>query len=107
MKLFNRFLAIWNDKWGRQFNDNESAVTKEWTEALINISDEQIKFALTEARNKFAWPPSIAEFIEICRLQAYQQNCCVYPGCKNEKVTSQYCYSAKGVCRDHFHYRDY
>lgn len=58
---------IWGDKWDKRYNDNAELIADEWTDALVGYSRQAIKQGLAKARQTLAWPPTIAEFIQLCQ----------------------------------------
>lgn len=67
--LFDRFKAIYDNKFTDKYTTNEEleAAQNEWGEALGELSGGQIKLGIESCRSEFAWPPSIAEFIELAK----------------------------------------
>lgn len=84
---FNRFANIWQERWTNKFKENKEGQLQEWHEALKPFSKEQIKKATSSARNKYAWPPSISEFLELCQQTihiepiAQRSHLCAITGC--------------------------
>ena len=67
-QLFLRFNSIWGKKWSEHIPPGEIAIqaVKEWSEGLAGIQGHDIKQALDHCRINLEWPPSIAEFRNLC-----------------------------------------
>jgi hypothetical protein len=68
----------------------------QWMEALQEFTAFQITSALDYCRDNLEWPPSIAEFRNLCKVRKTES--CVVNNCKNHIV------GAIGKiphCRDH------
>ena len=67
-RLFARFGAMygaqWAEKW-RGFDIDEVKAT--WAENLSGVSGDQLRRALDHAKSNCAFPPSLPEFLGICR----------------------------------------
>jgi hypothetical protein len=66
--LFTRLEVIYGRKWSQMVKDDEFAtlMESEWFEALEGVTPDQIKAALDICRQKLEWPPSIAQFRNLC-----------------------------------------
>jgi len=66
--LNKRFSMQWGHKHDSLFKNSEDVEmwNQIWFEGLSGISVDVIKPALLEAGLNFAWPPSLAEFRELC-----------------------------------------
>ena len=71
--LYNRLDGAYPGRWRKNFPDVQSIENwaECWAEAFEDdgITPEEVKAALRQMRKRFAWPPSIAEFISIARPQ--------------------------------------
>jgi hypothetical protein len=66
-KLFDRFIAIWGDKWSRTISSyGIHTLSKEWIGELNEYTWEILEVACEKARSRFDWPPSIKEFKDLC-----------------------------------------
>lgn len=65
--MSKRFESIWEDKWTIKIAQSGEGLISEWSEELAMFNSEVLQEAATKARGRFTWPPSIAEFSEICR----------------------------------------
>lgn len=75
--MFLQFRIIWGEKWTRNIDDSTLALAlHEWGDAIRELSDKQISNGIKTCRSSMIWPPSIAEFIEICksRTTGFQPN---------------------------------
>lgn len=80
--LFNRLDGAYPHKWRSNF-PNQQAIdnwAESWVEAFEDerITPTDVKVGLRECRKRYAWPPSIAEFIQACKpaidaLSAYHE----------------------------------
>lgn len=71
--LFNRLDGAYPGKWRKDF-PNQQAIdnwAESWVEAFEDegITPNDVKVGLRECRKRFAWPPSVAEFMQACRPQ--------------------------------------
>lgn len=70
-RLFNRLDGIYPHKWRAAFA-SEQAI-KNWRDAWADafaeddLTLDEIKAGLSACRRTFAWPPSLPEFISLCR----------------------------------------
>jgi len=64
-----RFQTIWLTKWTSQIPDEKyyQVALHQWGTALHGIDGESIAKALEYCKMNLEWPPSIAEFLGICR----------------------------------------
>jgi hypothetical protein len=80
--LFNRLDGAYPGKWRQNFK-NQQAIDN-WAESWVEAFEEEgitpldVKVGLRECRKRFAWPPSVAEFMQACRpaldpLKAYYE----------------------------------
>lgn len=58
---------IWGAKWDKQYNEKTELLAEQWAEALADINMPTMKEGLSKARLSLQWPPTIAEFISLCR----------------------------------------
>lgn len=58
---------IWGAKWDKQYNEKTELLAEQWAEALADLNMPTMKEGLSKARLSLQWPPSIAEFIQLCR----------------------------------------
>lgn len=67
-RLHMRFSAIYEDRFYRNHKDDESITIwcEEWSLGLQGIDPNHIRPAIDYCRANLKWPPSIAEFREIC-----------------------------------------
>jgi hypothetical protein len=65
------FQGIYLQKWSSQIPSNElyDLALESWDRAINKFSDECIAFALERSAETFKWPPSIAEFTELCVMR--------------------------------------
>lgn len=69
--LYNRLDGAYPHKWRANFPD-EQAVDN-WAESWVEAFEEEgitpndVKSGLKACRNRFAWPPSCAEFVQACK----------------------------------------
>ena len=69
--LYNRLDGAYPHKWRSNFPD-EQAIDN-WAESWVEAFEEEgitpadVKTGLKACRNRFAWPPSCAEFIQACK----------------------------------------
>ncbi len=66
-ELNKRFESIWEEKWTIKVSQHGESLITEWREELALFDDNILQEAATRARGRFTWPPSIAEFSDICR----------------------------------------
>ena len=67
VKLLERFSVVWGAKWESYLEKHGSKIAREWLEALKDAPDDIIDKAFEKARYACIWPPTIAEFMGICR----------------------------------------
>lgn len=71
MALFSRLTAIYPTSWRRSFKDKEDIETWSdvWMEAFQKnaISPEHIRDALSACQDKYKFPPSLPEFLSLCK----------------------------------------
>ena len=67
--LFERFKAIYDNKFTDKYSTiaELDAAQKEWGEALVDLTGNEIKRGIESCRDTKAWPPSIAEFKELAK----------------------------------------
>ena len=63
--LFNKFSAIWLQKWNKPLEDKEiyDYAQQEWQVIFDILDDEQIIFAIETCKRTCDFPPSISEFL--------------------------------------------
>jgi len=66
--LFARFNVIWMKKFTDFFvsDDLSNAWIEEWGESIQRYNSETVKKAINHCKLNMKWPPSLAEFIEVC-----------------------------------------
>lgn len=66
--LFARFSAIYGHKWTADKNDEvkRNVALHEWCDSLDGTSSPLIGKAISKCKDTYEWPPSIAEFLNIC-----------------------------------------
>ncbi len=66
--VFMNFVAIYGPKYKSSFSDESilKLTEQHWTDALKDIPMKKIKETILHCRDKFEWPPSIAEFKKLC-----------------------------------------
>jgi hypothetical protein len=66
--LYLRFCMIYGDKFTKNYHDVDfkDLWYREWHEGLASVDVNGIKDALSFCRENLEWPPSIAEFRNIC-----------------------------------------
>lgn len=70
-RLFNRLDGIYPHKWRSAFA-SEQAIQNwrdAWSDAFLEerLAPSEIKTGLAACRKQFEWPPSLPEFLKICR----------------------------------------
>jgi hypothetical protein len=69
--LWNRLDGAYPKKWRESFPSQQSIDNwrESWVEAFEEefVSPEEVKSGLKECRRRFPWPPSCAEFIQVCK----------------------------------------
>ncbi|SDC69788.1 hypothetical protein SAMN05428966_102138 [Massilia sp. PDC64] len=71
--LYNRLDGAYPHKWRSNFADQQAI--DNWAESWVETFEEEgitpndVKIGLRECRRRFAWPPSVAEFVQACRPQ--------------------------------------
>jgi hypothetical protein len=69
--LFNRLDGAYPHKWRSNFPSQQAIDNwcESWVEAFEDerITPDDVKVGLRECRRRYAWPPSIAEFIQACK----------------------------------------
>ena len=71
--LYNRLDGAYPHKWRSNFADQQAI--DNWAESWVETFEEEsitpkdVKVGLRECRRRFAWPPSVAEFVQACRPQ--------------------------------------
>jgi hypothetical protein len=86
--VFARFKASYGHRFESTYGDSQSLdiAKREWGFCLQGYTEAQLAKALHEAKLKFAWPPSIAEFVDLLKpnpkelglpstREAYQEAC--------------------------------
>lgn len=70
--LYLRFCTIYGDKFTKPYHDADfkSIWYQEWAEGLSEVDVYLIKDCLDYCRNSLEWPPSIAEFRNICEKKS-------------------------------------
>lgn len=70
-KLFIRFKIAWGHKFTNDFDDNLliNAWCEDWASVLKDQSSDEINTALEYCQLNLAWPPSLAEFLFVCKNQ--------------------------------------
>lgn len=68
-RLFLSFTAFYGQLWRSQFKNEEfiEFMKNEWANALNHVEDNFLQEALTLCRNKKEFPPTLPQFIELCR----------------------------------------
>ena len=68
-RLFLSFTAFYGQLWRSQFKSDEflNFMKNEWFQALQEIEDKNIEEAITHCRNKKEYPPTLPQFIELCK----------------------------------------
>ena len=68
-RLFLSFTAFYGQLWRSQFKNEEfiEFMKNEWANALNHVEDNFLQEALTHCRNKKEFPPTLPQFIELCR----------------------------------------
>jgi len=61
--LYKRLKEIY----GQKFRENHDKWCQEWKEALEKTEVNEIRMALSHCRKNLKWPPSINEFLDICK----------------------------------------
>ena len=65
INLFEQFVAIFGAKWTAHLpveRKSRSLAVQKWEEAISDLSDEQIKFAVNECMCTMTWCPTISDF---------------------------------------------
>lgn len=69
--LYNRLDGAYPGRWRKDFPDPQSIENwrESWAEAFEEegITPEEMMVGLQQARKRYAWPPSVAEFIQAAR----------------------------------------
>lgn len=69
--LFARFAALYGNRWTAQFKNDQAIELwrQTWADALFQegIRPEEIRTAMETVRKQHEWPPTLPEFIRICR----------------------------------------
>lgn len=59
---------MYGSKFADMWSSADAEMVKQtWAEALQYVSGEQIKAALRDCLNNNPWPPSLPEFVSLCR----------------------------------------
>lgn len=70
-RLFNRFDGMYPGRWRSSFSSAEAVDNwrREWASAFEaeGLTTEDVRFGLQELKKIYAWPPSITEFLLVCR----------------------------------------
>ena len=65
--IFVRAKIIWGAKWTSHYDDDSLEMAMhEWMNAVGSISPILINLALDQCALTMPWPPSIAEFLDVC-----------------------------------------
>jgi len=76
--LFKRLQGLYAHKWMSAFPDAKSIKNWRdvWAEAFVDeeITLAEIKAGLTACLTKFSWPPSLPEFLSVCRPDSKPQS---------------------------------
>lgn len=67
--IFTRFKAIYGNRFESTFGDEgQVRLTKrEWGYSLKTVTEDRLALALHKCKEKYAWPPSIAEFLKLLK----------------------------------------
>ncbi|TDO98916.1 replication protein P [Marinomonas balearica] len=65
--LFARFKAIYTHKFASAYSTTEEVklAKREWAIALKGFKEPLLAYAVERAKEQFAWPPSISEFLKV------------------------------------------
>lgn len=68
-RLFLSFSAFYGQLWRSQFKNEEfiNFMKNQWGQALEHIEDKHIEEAAIQCRENKEFPPSLPQFIEMCR----------------------------------------
>lgn len=68
-RLFARFSAIWGHRWTGPLQHPAALriARAEWAESLAGLSQAEIDAGVRKAKQDLEWPPSVAEFLTLCR----------------------------------------
>lgn len=71
-KLYLKFTTIYGDKFTKDYPTDEFVQMwwKNWAEGLLGVDIIHIKSAVDHCMLNLKWPPSLAEFLEICDKEA-------------------------------------
>jgi hypothetical protein len=59
--------VIWGEKWTKHLDDESMHFAlQEWSDALVGIEPTIVEKAARQCKMIFSWPPSVAEFLEVC-----------------------------------------
>lgn len=79
--IFQKFRAIFPQKFDQQFPSEEIIKLNmaEWADCIADIPEDRLAIGIESVRNKCEWPPSIAQFRELC-LEAKNNSCRTHNG---------------------------
>ena len=68
-RLFLRFTAFYGQLWRSQFKSDEflGFMKNEWFQALQHVEDKNIDEAVEHCRSKKEYPPTLPQFIDLCK----------------------------------------